>query len=130
MDNYDFSPILERLKSEKKRSGMTNDQLSDASGVPIGTLRKILSGGTQEPKLPALMAIASALGTSVDFLVYGRSSSASPFELKQEEIQLIMDFRSMNLQGQTAALSNVRGLSETPMFKKGDSPTPGAMDAL
>lgn len=73
MNEYDFSPILMRIKSEKKKAGMTNDELSLASGVPIGTLRKILSGGTTEPKLPALMSIASALNTSVDYLVYGKS---------------------------------------------------------
>lgn len=93
MDDYDFSPILERLKNAKKRAGMTNDELSAASGVPIGTLRKILSGGTKEPKLPALMAIASALGTSVDYLVYGRTTTLSSFDLNQEEINLVMDYR-------------------------------------
>lgn len=69
---YDFAPILARLKEAKRESGMTNEELSRSSGVSIGTLNKILSGDTQEPKLPALMAIAHALGVSVDYLIYGR----------------------------------------------------------
>lgn len=74
---YDFSPILLRLKEAKKRSGMTNEELSAASGVPVGTLKKIFAGDTKEPKLPALMSIASALDTSVDYLVYGKSPYAA-----------------------------------------------------
>ena len=75
---YDFAPILARLKEAKRASGMTNDELARVSGVSLGTLNKILSGDTQEPKLPALMAIAHALGVSVDWLIYGRTAAAVP----------------------------------------------------
>ena len=118
MDDYDFSPILERLKNAKKRAGMTNDELSAASGVPIGTLRKILSGGTKEPKLPALMAIASALGTSVDYLVYGRTTTLSPFDLDQEEINLVMDYRDSPDEVQKAAAGMLRLSAERNRKKK------------
>lgn len=118
MDDYDFSPILERLKNAKKRAGMTNDELSAASGVPIGTLRKILSGGTKEPKLPALMAIASALGTSVDYLVYGRTTTLSSFDLNQEEINLVMDYRDSPDEVQKAAAGMLRLSAERNRKKK------------
>ena len=68
---YDFTPILSRMKAAKKEAGLTSDELSARSGVPIGTLRKILAGATTEPKLPAMIAIATALGVSVDWLLYG-----------------------------------------------------------
>lgn len=73
---YNFMPILARIKSAKKDAGLTSDELAAKSGVPIGTLRKILAGATTEPKLPALMAIASALDVSVDWLIYGTRSDA------------------------------------------------------
>lgn len=47
-------------------------------------MNKILSGGTTEPKLPSIMAIASALGVSADYLIYGESKplpGLSPLEL-------------------------------------------------
>lgn len=93
MYNYDFSPILSRLKAVKKQSGMTNEELAAASGVPVGTLRKILSGSTTEPKLPAFIAIASALNTSVDYLVYGVYRSSAQ-ELTHDEEQLIKNYRN------------------------------------
>ena len=118
MDVYDFSPILERLKDAKKRAGMTNEELSAASGVPIGTLRKILSGGTKEPKLPAFMAIASALGTSVDYLVYGRTTTLSPFDLNQEEINLVMDYRDSADDVREEVAGMLRRLAERNRKKK------------
>lgn len=87
---YDFAPILARLKAVKKQSRITNEDLSKLSGIPLGTINKIFSGDTQEPKLPAFMSIASALGTSVDYLVYGLSREA---ELKEDEEQLVADYR-------------------------------------
>ena len=73
---YDFTPILARLKQAKAASGFTNSELSARSGVSLGTVNKILSGDTLEPKLPALMAIASALDVSVDWLIYGAGVQA------------------------------------------------------
>lgn len=80
---YDFMPILSRIKAAKKDAGLTNDELAAKSGVPIGTLRKLLSGATTEPKLPALMAIATALDVSVDWLIYGTAADLRlPSDLK------------------------------------------------
>lgn len=45
---------------------MTAEELSNQSGVPLGTLNKILSGATKDPKLETLKAIARVLGMSLD----------------------------------------------------------------
>ena len=80
---YDFMPILSRIKAAKKDAGLTNEELAAKSGVPIGTLRKLLAGATTEPKLPALMAIATALDVSVDWLIYGTAADLRlPSDLK------------------------------------------------
>ena len=51
----------ERVKQVKKDKGITNEALSEASGIPLGTLGKLLSGFTEEPKLSTAVAIAEAL---------------------------------------------------------------------
>ena len=80
---YDFMPILSRIKAAKKDAGLTNEELAAKSGVPIGTLRKLLAGATTEPKLPALMAITTALDVSVDWLIYGTAADLRlPSDLK------------------------------------------------
>lgn len=57
---------LEKIAEYKKKLGMTTEELSEKSGVPLGTLNKILSGATKDPKLETLKAIAHVLGLSLD----------------------------------------------------------------
>jgi Uma2 family endonuclease len=52
---------IELLKSVKKLQKLTNEELSQKSGVPLGTLNKILSGATKSPGYNTLKAIADAL---------------------------------------------------------------------
>ena len=42
---------LDIIIEYKKRLGLTTEELSKRSGVPVGTLNKILSGATRDPKL-------------------------------------------------------------------------------
>ena len=52
----------------RKQAGMTIDELVEKSGVPKGTLNKIIGGVTKAPTLDNMKAIARALGkTLADF---------------------------------------------------------------
>ena len=53
---------LEKIEEYKRRLGMTTAALAEKSGIPKGTLDKILSGVTKDPKLETLKAIARVLG--------------------------------------------------------------------
>ena len=57
---------LEIIAEYKKKLGLTTEELSEKSGVPLGTLNKILSGATKDPKLETLKSIAHVLGLSLD----------------------------------------------------------------
>lgn len=57
---------LEKISEYKKKLNLTTEELSEKSGVPVGTLNKILSGATKDPKLETLKAIAKVLGLSLD----------------------------------------------------------------
>ena len=57
---------LEKSTEYKKKLGMTSEELSKRSGVPLGTLNKILSGDTKDPKLGTLKAISRVLGCTLD----------------------------------------------------------------
>lgn len=66
---------LEHIKKLKKEKGFTNESLSEASGISLGTLNKLLSGATTDPKLSTLRPIADAFGVSLDELLgYKRES--------------------------------------------------------
>lgn len=57
---------LEIINELRKSKGLTSEQLSNQSGVPIGTLNKILSGVTKDPKLETLKALAKVLDCSLN----------------------------------------------------------------
>jgi transcriptional regulator with XRE-family HTH domain len=79
---------LERINEYKKKLGMTTEELSEKSGVPIGTLNKILSGATKDPKLETLKAIARVLGLSLDD--FDDSSRKTIYEPTYDDIQSLI----------------------------------------
>lgn len=52
---------LEEMKRIKQERGYTLAQLSDYSGVPLGTLQKIFSGETEHPRYATLQALERVL---------------------------------------------------------------------
>lgn len=56
---------IEYIKNKKIELGITTSELSKLSGVPVGTLNKILSGETIDPKYETVKAICSALNISI-----------------------------------------------------------------
>lgn len=58
----------ELISTYRKQAGMTIDELVERSGVPKGTLNKIIGGTTKAPTLDNMKSIARALGkTLADF---------------------------------------------------------------
>ena len=49
--------LYEKLSERKKELGMTTEQLSQLSGVPVGTINKILSGETRSPRYATWQAL-------------------------------------------------------------------------
>ena len=69
-----FSALVEL----KKKSGKTLKQISEESKVPLGTLNKLFSGQTKDPKLETVQAVVHALGYTLDDLDDGQSAKNSP----------------------------------------------------
>lgn len=53
---------LDKMKKRKKELGMTNQELSERSGVPLGTVNKIFSGATKSPQYDTILALETVLG--------------------------------------------------------------------
>lgn len=51
---------VEEIRSRKIELGFTTEQLSKISGVPVGTLQKILNGETKAPRYATLQALEEA----------------------------------------------------------------------
>ena len=57
----DIHMQIEEIKRIKEEKGITNQQLSELSGVPYGTITKIFCGATKRPRADKLAAIENAV---------------------------------------------------------------------
>lgn len=70
--------MLHKILTERRRSiGMSIDQLVEKSGVPKGTLTKVLTGASANPALETVKAIAYALGLTLNDLEEDRNPGLS-----------------------------------------------------
>ncbi len=94
--SFDYIERIKRIKSEKK---ITNDELSHLSGIPLGTLSKLLAGLSDSVKLSNMIAICDALGCSLDYVVSGIPENTNNFTLDGNEIRLIEEYRRLDSHG-------------------------------
>lgn len=52
---------LEEMRLRKKELRLTNQEISDRSGVPLGTVQKIFSGHTASPRYETMLALEAVL---------------------------------------------------------------------
>ena len=52
---------LEEMQRRKREFGYSNEKLAELSGVPLGTVQKVMSGSTKSPRQGTLEALARAL---------------------------------------------------------------------
>lgn len=87
---------IKKLKSERK---ITNDKLSELTGIPLGTLSKLLAGMSDSPKLSNMISIANALDCSLDHLVNGTVENKNNYMLNRHEIELVEAYRGLDIHG-------------------------------
>lgn len=92
---------LDRIKKLKAEKKITNEKLSEMTGIPLGTLSKLLAGINDSPKLSNVVAIAQALGCSLDYLITGVPENTNNYTLAEEEISLVESFRMLDEYGRT-----------------------------
>ncbi len=92
----DYKDRIKQLKSQRK---ITNEQLALMTGIPLGTLSKLLAGISDSPKLSNMIAICNALECSLDYIVYGTVENNNNYTLSPSEIALIEHYRALDSYG-------------------------------
>lgn len=90
---------IERIKRLKNERKITNQRLSELTGIPMGTLSKILAGIGDSVKLANIVSICEALDCSIDYVVTGKEENSNNYSLEEGEIQLIENYRSLDDHG-------------------------------
>lgn len=98
----DYIKRIKQIKAERK---MTNDELAERTGIPGGTLAKILAGISESPKLANIVAICQALNCSLDYVMYGIEENSNNYMLDEDEIEMIERIRRLDERGRETLLS-------------------------
>lgn len=87
--------ISTQLKHLKDLRKLTNQQVSDLSGVPIGTINRIMSGQTDNPSFQTVCDIVMAMDGSLDELVGIKEATPLLQEKKLASNELIQLYENM-----------------------------------
>ena len=96
---------LDRIKKIKSERKITNEKLSEMTGIPLGTLSKLLAGISDSPKLVNMVAICRALECSLDYLMTGEPENTHNYTLTAEEMTLVESFRLLDGYGRSMAMT-------------------------
>lgn len=87
---------IENLKAIKKQKGITLKEISEKSGVSLGTVNKLFSGGIKSIKTETLQKIAAALGVGVSSVL---TSAPAPENLCDEPENTLKKYNSAKTHG-------------------------------
>lgn len=111
----------DRISKYRKQKGMTIDDLAEKSGVPKGTLNKIIAGTTKAPTLETIRSIAYALDLTLND--FDDASSAS-IHMSSRDQEHIKKYQSLNETGKDDVdkytdyvMSNPANLATAPQTK-------------
>jgi len=95
---------IDRIKALKTEKKIINEQLAEMTGIPLGTLSKILAGISDSPKLANIISIANALGCSVEYLINGTPENTNNYTLSAQEIRVMESYRRLDAHGKELTL--------------------------
>ena len=91
----------EMISRYRKDAGMTIDELSESSGVPKGTLNKIIAGTTKAPTLDTMKSIAKALGKRLADFDDGIQIVKTNNGLSAGAMNLAKDYETLDAHGKS-----------------------------
>lgn len=93
------------IKDARKKAGLTQAQVSQISGIPLGTLRR-WEQGVNEPNIDAIVMLADIYQVSTDELLgSGFSDEEHDATLDTDERRLVALYRACSPQGRETMLA-------------------------
>lgn len=90
--------IIKNINQIKKSKKITNETISEKSGIALGTINKLFAGNTSDPKISTIIQLASAFDCSIDELVYGEITP------NKEEQDLVEKYRKLDEKGKNTVI--------------------------
>ncbi len=95
-----MSSIGERIKSQRKKLGLTQPQIKELADISSGTLSDI-ENGKALPATPSLIKLSKALKCSIDWILIGEPPiSEGSLVSDKRENELLNNFRMLSAEEQ------------------------------
>lgn len=85
------SMIVGEMKKRKKDLGLTNEKISELSGVPLGTVQKIFAGITASPRYDTLQALEKVFSRNQGTL----KESVTAYQVKRQGEYTLEDYYAL-----------------------------------
>lgn len=116
---------IQYYKDHLKQIGMTYEQLSEKSGIPLNTLKNIFRGKTVHPRIDTMQAIEEALGLRSNKLQWTEEEIAQGVvpnykeSLSSDELELLDAYRAIKDEKGEEAAHAMKTLMKTYLdYKK------------
>lgn len=86
--------IGKRIKTQRKKLGLTQLQIKELTGISSGTLSDIENGNAL-PATPSLIKLSKILNCSIDWILTGNTSNTS-FISDKRESECLNGFRNLS----------------------------------
>lgn len=73
------SGVVTRLRRAADEKGLKQSDIAELSGVPLGTVQKLMRGAT-DPQFMTMLKVVAALGQSLDYIVHGVGDESGDWE--------------------------------------------------
>lgn len=81
--------IIDKIKEEKERRNITNQELADQSGVPVGTIARIMARAVDSPNYTTVVSLCRALNISIDGYEGIEADGAPPQPVDQRTVRIL-----------------------------------------
>ena len=78
MCREDLGSLAERVKWAREVRRMSREDLAEASGLSLSSIKRLESGQTKNPKGSAIVGLEDALGCDFTWLIHGGSGYILP----------------------------------------------------
>ena len=108
-----MSEISERIKAAIKASGLSHRELENKTGIPHSAIQRYAAGTTDRIPISRLEKLASALGTTAEYLL-GWETKENPSTEMAEGGEILKAFNSLSPEKQKQFRDYLRFLLTSP----------------
>lgn len=116
---------LDNLLEMKRASKKTIKQISEESGVPLGTLNKLFSGQTEDPKLNTLKSVVYCLGYTLADLDTPAEVIKNTPSLEDGDEDMLKLYHRLDTNDRLMIQGEIRGLLLQEKYRKDSSSAAG-----